>query len=53
VGGLLGYQLVCGRLLERFARQQNHRSHVWYRWFNEIPALGLFVILALVITKPF
>lgn len=47
------YQIYCGRLLKRFHAKQNQRSHIWYRWFNEVPALCLLLILALVILKPF
>ncbi|MFZ9616615.1 MAG: CopD family protein, partial [Fluviibacter sp.] len=28
-------------------------SHVWYRWFNEIPVLILTIITLLVVLKPF
>ncbi len=29
------------------------RSHVWYRWFNEVPVLLLTVVVILVVVKPF
>lgn len=51
--GLIGYHHVCKRLLRRFEAGQNAKSHVWFRWFNEIPVLALFAILVLVIVKPF
>lgn len=50
---LVVYHLVCGSQLKRFARQQNTRSHVFYRWFNEFPVLLLIAIVILVIVKPF
>lgn len=50
---LIGYHHYCGRLLKQFKAQQNQRSHVWFRWFNEIPVLILFAIVILVVTKPF
>lgn len=53
VGILLAYHFYCGCLIKRFAKQQNQRSHRWYRVFNEIPAFILLAILALVIMKPF
>ncbi len=31
----------------------NHRSHVWYRWYNELPVLLLLAIVILVVLKPF
>jgi putative membrane protein len=50
---LLGYHFYCGRLYRQFAAGQNTHSHVWYRWFNEIPVLILTVITLLVVLKPF
>lgn len=53
VVGLVGYHLYCGRLLRGFAAGRNTKSHVWYRVFNEIPVLVLFVVVFLVVLKPF
>ncbi|ENO92462.1 CopD family protein [Thauera phenylacetica] len=50
---LIGYHLYCGRLMRAFAEGRNTRSHVWYRYFNEIPVLVLFVVVFLVVLKPF
>ncbi len=50
---LIGYHLYCGVLLRAFAAGRNTRSHVWYRVFNEIPVLILFVVVFLVVLKPF
>lgn len=50
---LIGYHHVCGAQVKRFARGENGRSHVFYRWFNEIPVLILIAIVILVIVKPF
>ncbi|MEX0622256.1 protoporphyrinogen oxidase HemJ [Saccharospirillum sp.] len=50
---LLGYHHACGRLLKRFAADDNRRSHAWYRWFNEAPVLVLVGIVLLVVIKPF
>lgn len=50
---LLGYHHVCGALIKRFARGENVRSHVWYRWFNEVPVLILVAVVILVVLKPF
>ncbi|WP_119156283.1 CopD family protein [Caldimonas tepidiphila] len=51
--GLLGYHLWCKRLLRDFEHQGNRRSHVWFRWFNEVPVLALLAIVVLVVVKPF
>ncbi|HNA67516.1 MAG TPA: CopD family protein [Zoogloea sp.] len=50
---LIVYHLYCGRLLRAFAEGRNTRSHVWYRFFNEIPVLVLFAVVFLVVLKPF
>lgn len=50
---LIGYHHYCGRLLKQFKAQQNSHSHVWFRWFNEIPVLILFAVVILVVIKPF
>jgi putative membrane protein len=53
VGVLLLYHIACGRFVTLFAQGRNRKSHVWFRVFNEIPGILLFVILILVIIKPF
>ena len=50
---LVGYHLYCWKLNGQFARRENRRSHRWYRWFNEVPALLLIAIVILVVVKPF
>lgn len=50
---LVAYHLYCGKLLREFAAGRNTRSHVWYRWFNEVPVLVLFAIVFLTVLKPF
>ncbi len=50
---LVGYHVYCGRLLRDFAAGRNRKSHVWFRVFNEIPVLVLFVVVFLVVLKPF
>ncbi len=47
------YHLYCGRLLKDFAHDRNTRSHVWFRWFNELPVLILFAAVWLALFKPF
>jgi putative membrane protein len=50
---LLGYHHGCGVLLRKFENGRNTRSHVWYRWFNEVPVVALLAIVVLVVVKPF
>lgn len=53
VFALLIYHWYCGRILQRFKAGINTKSHVYYRWFNEIPVLLLLLVLILVVIKPF
>ena len=53
VVALVIYQHLCGAQLKRFARGENTRSHVFYRWFNEAPVLALLGIVVLVVVRPF
>jgi putative membrane protein len=50
---LLVYHFWCGALLRAFAADRNRRSHVWLRWFNEIPVVILVATVLLVVLKPF
>jgi putative membrane protein len=50
---LIVYHFYCGKLLRDFAAGKNRRSHVWYRWFNELPVLVLFAAVILAVVKPF
>ena len=50
---LAGYHLYCGHLVKMFAADRNTRSHVFYRFFNEVPVLVLVAVVILVTVKPF
>lgn len=50
---LMGYHHACGSLLGKFEENRNTRSHVWFRWFNEIPVILLLAVVILVVVKPF
>ena len=52
VAVLIVYHWYCGRLVAQFAQDKNRYSHIFYRWFNELPVLILFVIVILVVVKP-
>ena len=49
----IGYNHACGSLLKKFEKGVNQRSHVWFRWFNEVPVVLLTAIVILVVVKPF
>lgn len=50
--GLVGYHHVCKSLLKKFQARTNQHSHVWFRWFNEIPVLVLLAVVVLAVVKP-
>ncbi len=47
------YHWHCGRLLRHFQRGDNVKSHIWFRFYNELPVIVLLVVLFLVVLKPF
>jgi protoporphyrinogen IX oxidase len=51
--GLIAYHWYCGKIMRDFKSGKNKRSHIWFRWFNEIPVLALTAIVILVVVKPF
>jgi putative membrane protein len=53
VAVLIGYHLWCGTLLRDFRHNRNRHSHVWYRWFNEVPVVLLLAVVMLAVVKPF
>jgi len=53
VVGLVAYHFYCGHLVKAFAEDRNTRSHVWFRFFNEVPVLALIAVVILVVVKPF
>ena len=52
VAVLVIYHIYCGKLLIDFKHDNNQRSHVWYRWFNEFPVFILIAVILLVELQP-
>lgn len=50
---LIAYHFYCGHLVRVFRDDDNTRSHVFYRWFNELPVLILLAVVILAVVKPF
>lgn len=50
---LVAYHFWIGKLRLDFERDANRRSHVFYRWINELPLVLLVAIVVLVVVKPF
>jgi len=53
IAGLVVYHFICGWHLTAFRDDRNRRSHVYFRWFNEVPVLFLIAIVLLATLKPF
>jgi len=53
VAFLIVYHFQCGRYVRRINDDADDHSHVFYRFFNEVPVLFLFAIVFLVVVKPF
>ena len=49
---LVVYHFWCVKIWKDFCADNNKRSHVFYRWFNEVPVLFLIAIVCLVVVKP-
>ena len=49
----IAYHAYCARVVRGFAAGAEARSHVWFRWFNEVPTLLLLGAVILVVVKPF
>lgn len=50
---LVVYHFQCGRYVTRINKHQDSHSHVFYRFFNEVPVIFLFLIVILAVLKPF
>jgi putative membrane protein len=50
---LVIYHFYCGKIIRDLANDNGHRSHIWFRWFNEFPVLILFAVVILAVVKPF
>jgi putative membrane protein len=46
------YHFWCARLVIAFRDDRNRHSHIWYRWFNEVPVIFLFAIVLLATFRP-
>ncbi|MDO9317761.1 MAG: protoporphyrinogen oxidase HemJ [Gammaproteobacteria bacterium] len=47
------YHYFCWRIMIAFRDEKNTRSHVYFRYFNELPVFLLIGIIILVVVRPF
>ena len=50
---LVIYHYYCGRLVKAIEADADEHSHVYFRVFNEVPVLFLFLVVILAVLKPF
>ena len=50
---LVIYHYYCRRLVKAIESDTDEHSHVYFRVFNEVPVLFLFLIIILAVLKPF
>jgi putative membrane protein len=53
VAFLVFYHIQCGRYVNAINAHADQHTHVFYRFFNEVPVLFLFGIVLLAVLKPF
>ena len=46
------FHIACGAYLRDFATNNNTKSHVFYRFFNEIPSVILITVILVAKLKP-
>jgi putative membrane protein len=49
---LVAYHMYCFKLLKDFKEDKNTRSGKFYRLFNEVPVIILFIVIILAYVKP-
>lgn len=47
------YHISCGRFRLKLLDNPVYKSHVFWRWFNEIPVFILLAVIFLAVLKPF
>lgn len=46
------YHFICGRFRLKLIDNPHYKTHVFWRWFNEVPVFILIAVVILVIVKP-
>ena len=49
---LIIYHFWCIKIFFTFKNNLNKKTHIWFRWFNEVPVILLVAIIFLAIYKP-
>lgn len=49
---LVIYHLLCGHYRKKLIGNPHYKTHVFWRFFNEVPTIALIIIVILVVVKP-
>jgi len=49
---LVIYHFVCGGFVKKLQSNAQLRTHIYFRWFNEVPVLFLIAIILLAVLRP-
>jgi putative membrane protein len=52
IAALVAYHVYCAVLVQHFRDGKNRYSGVFFRWFNEVPALVLIAVVLLAVLRP-
>ena len=50
---LIGYHHMCLSHMKQLAEDRSEKTHIYFRFFNEIPVTFLLAIVILVVVRPF
>jgi len=50
---LVVFHFYCAHIKKQFSEDKMKKSHVFFRWFNEMPVFALVGIVILAVVKPF
>lgn len=46
------YHFVCGHFRKKLIHNPTYKTHIYWRWFNEVPVFILIAVVILVVVKP-
>lgn len=49
---LVIYHFICGAFVKKLQQNPQLHTHVYFRWFNEVPVIFLIAIILLAVLRP-
>lgn len=46
------YHFACGHFRKKLIHNPTYKTHIYWRWFNEVPVFILIAVVILVVVKP-